>query len=91
VDPFHAGRRLAQLSTGTGVDNIDYLDSRQLLFVAAGNAAKLTIAKVSDTGDLSQVASVATVPGARTVVVDASGAAYVIDPVHGQVLRAPAP
>jgi DNA-binding beta-propeller fold protein YncE len=86
-----AGRRLAQLDTGAGVDNIDYLDARRLLYVAAGKAARLSIAKVSDNGGLQLAASVPTASGARTVVADANGAAYLIDPEQGRVLSVSPP
>jgi hypothetical protein len=90
LDQAHAGARVARLATGEGVDNIDYLESRQLVYVVAGKAEKLTVAHVQD-GGLKLVATVPTAPGTRTVVADAQGAAYIIDPARGQLLVAPPP
>ncbi|HEY3451903.1 MAG TPA: hypothetical protein VGK67_36430 [Myxococcales bacterium] len=91
LDLAHAGTRLSRLDTGAGVDNIDYLESRRLLYVAAGKAARLTVAQVGDDGSLRPVVSVPTSAGARTVVVDASGASYLVDPAQGRVLRVASP
>ena len=61
-----------------------------LVYVVAGKAEKLTVAHVQD-GGLKLVATVPTAPGTRTVVADAQGAAYIIDPARGQLLVAPPP
>jgi hypothetical protein len=80
------GKLLSQHETGAGVDNIDYLPSRHWLFAAAGKAAKLTIADVNDRGSLSGIAVVDTTPGARVVVAEANGNAYLADSANGRVL-----
>lgn len=86
LDARGDGAVLSSLTAGPGVDNIDYLGSRRRLYVAAGKAARLTVAEVSDKGILAEVASVPTVAGARVVVVAADGMAVVGDPAHGGVL-----
>jgi DNA-binding beta-propeller fold protein YncE len=86
LDAGHAGALLSRLDTGDGVDNIDYLGSRQLLYAAAGKAAVLTVARVDDGGQLTVLATSPTAPGARVVVADEQGVAYVGDPARGQVL-----
>lgn len=80
------GGLLASLTVGAGVDNIDYLDLTHRLYVAAGKASRLSVAEVGDKGDLTLLASVATVPGARVVVVATDGTAVVGDPTRGGVL-----
>ena len=86
LDTAHDGALLSRLDTGAGVDNIDYLEARQLLYVAAGKAARLTIAQVGDKGAVETVATVVTSEGARTVVADRDGNAVVGDPAQGRVL-----
>ncbi len=85
LDLNHGGAKLARLETGEGVDNIDYLESRRLVFAAAGKAGRMTVAR-ADAGRFSVVATAPLANGARSVVVDARGGAYAVDPAHGQVL-----
>jgi len=86
LDAAHGGALLSTLETGAGVDNIDYLDARQSLYVAAGKSARLTIAHVDDRGALKALATVPTAEGSRVVVVAGDGTAIVGDPNHGAVL-----
>jgi DNA-binding beta-propeller fold protein YncE len=84
--PDGGGSLLSSLTVGAGVDNIDYLDATGRLYVAAGKASRLSVAEVGSKGQLVQVASTPTAPGARVVVVAADGTAVVGDPTHGGVL-----
>ncbi len=77
---------LGTLATGPGVDNIDYLDASQTLYVAAGKTARLTLVGVDDRGKLRAKASAHTALGARVVVAAGDGTAEVGDPSHGAVL-----
>jgi hypothetical protein len=86
LDGARNGAKLAVLDIGSGVDNIDWLEARQLLYVAAGKTAKLTVVHVDDSGQLSVVARGATGDGARNAVADASGNAYVVDRGHARLL-----
>ncbi len=86
LDPAHDGKLLSALPTGAGVDNIDYLASQRTLYVAAGKAARLTVAHVENDGRLVSLGSTPTAPGGRVVVVTADGTAVVGDPTHGGVL-----
>ena len=86
LDAAHDGAELSKLDTGAGVDNIDYLPARGLVYVAAGKAATLTVAHVDDKGLLTVVARAPTSEGARVVVADQSGIAYVADPAGGRLL-----
>lgn len=89
LDAGHDGALLGKLDTGAGVDNLDYLDGKRLLFVAAGKAGKLTVAKLDDKGRLTVVASGATSDGARNAVADANGIAYVADSQTARLLILP--
>lgn len=86
LDAGHDGRILARLDTGAGVDNIDYVASRHDLYVAAGRAAKLTVAWLDDHGTLTAVASVETAAGARNAVATEDGVAYVTHSAEGRLL-----
>ena len=80
------GRILSKLDTGAGVDNIDYLPGRRLLYVAAAGAATLTVAHLDEPGILKQFAATATTAGARNAVVTDDGVAYVADGPDGKIL-----
>ncbi len=87
LDIAHDGRVLGSLMTGAGVDNIDYSEEDQLLYVAAATAAKLTIAKVDDHGAMSALATVPTTAGVRSVIAAGHERAYLIDPIGGRILK----
>jgi hypothetical protein len=93
LDGAHDGAVLGSLDTGGGLDNIDYVADKGLLYAAAGKAARLTVAKVGEHGQLTVFASGETAQGARNAVADSSGNIYVADPqgAHLLVLRAPEP
>jgi DNA-binding beta-propeller fold protein YncE len=91
LDGHHGGALLGTVPTGGGVDNIDWLAARRLLYVAAGKDAKLTIVRVDPAGHPVSVATALTAEGARNAVADPSGNAYVADPRHGGVLRVESP
>jgi len=80
------GSQLAKLDTGAGVDNIDWLQARQLLYVAAGKSARLTVAHVDDSGQPSVVATGATPDGTRNAVADGNGAVYAVDRANARLL-----
>src|ERR1022692_2600157 len=79
LDLAHDGRVVSRLKTGAGVDNLDFFPPRNLLYVASGKDAKLTIIRVEDQGTLTIVVVVPTADGARNPVVDGTGTAYVAD------------
>jgi hypothetical protein len=86
LDGSRDGAKVATLDTGAGVDNIDWLASQRLLFVAAGKVARLTVARIDEKGQPSVVATGTSVDGARNGVADANGNAYVADPVNARLL-----
>jgi hypothetical protein len=87
LDPAHEGRVAGSISTGAGVDNIDYAEDTGLLYAAAADAAQLTIARIDDHGVPTSLARVQTRKGARSVVAGRSGCAYLIDPLGGSILK----
>jgi hypothetical protein len=92
LDVAHNGNVLSKMDTGAGVDNIDYLEGKGQLYVAAGKAAVLSVFQVDDKGALTLAGSGPTTQGGRTAVVDGDGTAYVIDPSQGGIMVvSPAP
>lgn len=87
LDTAHDGRVVGSLSTGAGLDNIDYSEDQGLLYAAAAKAAELTIARIDNRGKPTTVAVIPTVEGARSVVAGANGCAYLIDPFAGRILK----
>jgi DNA-binding beta-propeller fold protein YncE len=86
LDASHDGAVLASAPIGQGIDNIDYVEGRRELYVAAGRAARLAVLRVADDGTLATVATAETARGARVVVADANGTAFVGDPKGGRLL-----
>jgi DNA-binding beta-propeller fold protein YncE len=89
LDAGHDGKELSAIDTGRGVDNIDYLEARHDLYVAAARAGILTIVSVDSSGKLKSVAVLPTAPGARNAVVTDDGTAYVTDSAEGKLLVLP--
>lgn len=87
LDGAHDGRMIGSIPTGAGVDNIDYDEANGLLYVAAAEAAQLTVARVEADGKLTALAVVPTAKGARSVVAAPDGRAYLIDPLGGRILK----
>jgi len=86
LDAGHGGTRLGSLDTGAGLDNIEYAPETGLLYAAAGKAARLTIARVTASGELEPVATGATSAGARNAVADESGNVYVAESAGARLL-----
>ena len=89
LDGARAGTKLSSFDTGPGVDNIDWLEGKGLLFAAAGKGATLTVARIDDSGQASVVAQSASTQGARNAVADGAGSAYAADPVSARLLVFP--
>jgi len=86
LDVAHGGKVVGRITTGGGVDNIDYHAGKRLLYVASPRDGTLTIARVSDAGALTVVATLPTAKGARNPVVDGRGTAYVADTPAGRLI-----
>ena len=76
LDAGHDGAVLSKVDTGDGVDDMSYVPATHLLYVAAARAAKLTIARVDEKGQLSIVAQVPTREGVRNAVATKDGTVY---------------
>jgi DNA-binding beta-propeller fold protein YncE len=91
LDLAHDGKQVGRLKTAGGVDNIDYLPAKKLVFVASGGDAQLHIAKLADGGAITEVATAPTGKGARVVVAAPDGTAYVADSMGGKIWVVKAP
>jgi DNA-binding beta-propeller fold protein YncE len=91
LDGARDGATIATIDTGEGIDNIDWLGSRRLIYGAAAGAGTLTIAHVGDDGKPVLVSRSPSALRARNAVVDEVGNAYVVDPVRGELVVLPAP
>jgi DNA-binding beta-propeller fold protein YncE len=81
-----SGRVLGRLSTGNGIDIIDYSPSLGHLYLPGGKSGTLGIVGVESTGALTLLAEVPIPTGSHCVAADASGHAYVCDPKGGRIL-----
>ena len=79
------GARKGRIEAGDGVDNIDYLPSKRLVYASAGRSEKLTIAHLEDDGSLKAVSSTTVGKGCRVVVTTKDGTAYAADSAGGQL------
>jgi hypothetical protein len=86
LDATANGALLGKLDTGAGVDNIDFEATTRRLYVAAGKAARLTVAQVGEHGSFSVITTVDTRDGARNAVVDTLGNAYIADAAGASLL-----
>jgi DNA-binding beta-propeller fold protein YncE len=94
LDGGHGGQNLASIDTGAGVDNIDWLDSDHLLYVASARSARVAAFRIDDRGQPTAALLGESVQGARNGVVDAKGNVYVADPANARLLafvRSPRP
>jgi len=80
------GRLLSKLSTGNGIDIIDYSPSLGHLYLPGGKSGTMGIAEVASTGALTLLSEVPIPNGSHCVAVDSSGHAYVCDPKGGRIL-----
>jgi DNA-binding beta-propeller fold protein YncE len=87
LDIAHGGKVTDSITTGPGLDNIDYAPERNLLYAAASQAATLTVAEVDAHGKFHLVSTIPTVKGVRGVVAANGETAYLIDPAEGQILK----
>jgi len=86
LDLAQNGKKVAEASTGNGVDIIAYAPSLGHLYAPGGDSATLTILGVGAGGKLDTLGSVAVASGSHCVATDDAGHAYVCDPTHGALL-----
>lgn len=79
------GAKKGKLEVGEGVDNIDYLPGKRLLYASAGRSEKLTVAHLEDDGSLKAMTTSPVGKGCRVVVATKDGAAYAADSAGGQL------
>jgi DNA-binding beta-propeller fold protein YncE len=84
LDIDHDGAILSKIDGVSGVDDIQYLPAKHLLFVGAARAAKLTILHADESGHLSVVVEVPTHEGARNAVLDKNGTLYM---AHSKIAK----
>jgi len=80
------GRVTGRISTGGGVDNLDYDPRTGLVYVASAADGVLTFARLDAKGALAVVGKATTAPGARNAVIDVQGTAYVPDSARGRMI-----
>jgi DNA-binding beta-propeller fold protein YncE len=84
LDASHDGAQLGKLETGAGLDNIDVVGAA--VYAASGKAARLTVAKIDERGQLTVIARADTSEGARNAVADERGGVYVADSLGARIL-----
>ncbi len=87
LDVRHGGKVIDSVTTGAGLDDIDFSAEQKVLYAAASVTATLTIAEVSDDGKFQVKALVPTAKEARGVIAAKGKTAYLIDPAEGRILK----
>jgi len=87
LDIRHGGKVTDSVTTGGGLDDIDFSAEQKVLYAAASVTATLTIAEVSDDGKFHVRALLPTAREARGVIAAKGKTAYLIDPAEGRILK----
>src|SRR5438034_1048241 len=88
VDPS-TGKVVAPIKNGTRVDALGWDPSKKLIYIPNGGEGNVTVVHQDSPDKYTEVATVATFPGAKTIAVDpATHNAYLFQPERGP---APAP
>ncbi len=83
VDPA-SGKVVATIANGRGVDALGWDPSEKLLYIPAGRDGNVTIARQDGPDSYTVVATVTTMPGAKTISVDpVKHVAYLFQPEYG--------
>ena len=90
LDVAKDGAQLSKLEVGDGLDAVDWIPGKRLVFAAAGRAEKMVVASLPASGTLSEVSTISTAKGARNAVASADGTAFVADGPAGRILMVPA-
>jgi hypothetical protein len=86
LDVAHGGQPLGMVSSGAGVDVIDYSPLLRHVYAPGAKSETMAIVGVDASGALSVLGTTATVPDAHCVTADHRGNAYICDPENGQLL-----
>jgi DNA-binding beta-propeller fold protein YncE len=90
VDP-KSGKVVATITNGDGVDALGWDPSEKLIYIPAGRDGNVTVVRQDGPDQYTMVATVATMPGAKTIAVDpVTHVAYLFQPEYGPA-PAPAP
>jgi hypothetical protein len=83
VDPA-TGKVVATIANGDGVDALGWDASEKLIYIPAGRSGNVTVARQDGPDKYTVVATVATMPGAKTITVDpVRHIAYLFQPEYG--------
>jgi DNA-binding beta-propeller fold protein YncE len=86
LDLPHGGKVVSHEPAGEGLAHIAYVTGLHKLFAGAGNDARLTEFAVTEDGKLVATRTSPTVRGAKVVVADSNGNAFVADP-KGRIIE----
>jgi hypothetical protein len=86
LDVAHDGKALSTLTSGNGVDIVDYDPERGHVYFPGATSATTAILGVSAKGELTLLGTVPTARGAHGVVCDRNGHAFVADSGKGALL-----
>jgi DNA-binding beta-propeller fold protein YncE len=89
LDVAKDGAQISKLDVGDGLDAVDWVASKRLVFAAAGRAQKMVVASLPANGTLAEVTTVSTSKGARNAVASSDGTAFVADGPAGRILMVP--
>jgi len=79
-----SGKVVATIANGDGVDALGWDGAEHLVYVPAGRAGTVTVARQDGPDQYTVVATVPTVPGAKTIAVDpVMHVAYLFQPEYG--------
>jgi DNA-binding beta-propeller fold protein YncE len=85
------GKVVASIPNGTRVDALGWDPGQKLIYIPNGGEGNVTVVHQDSADKYSVVATVATVPGAKTITVDpATHNAYLFQPERGPAPAAPA-
>jgi len=87
LDLKQNGKQVSTLSTGAGVDLIDYNPGLSHLYITSGKSATLSVLGVSPKGELSLLGVGQAANRAHCVAGDDQNNIWVCDPKQGQLLR----
>lgn len=87
LDIRRGGKVIDSVTSGAGLDDIDFSVEQKVLYAAAAVTATLTVAEVSNDGKFHVKALVPTAKGARGVIAARGKTVYLIDPAEGRILK----
>jgi len=86
------GKVIATIANGDGVDALGWDPSQKLIYIPAGRDGNVTVVHQDSPDKYTVVATVQTVPGAKTITVDpATHTAYLFQPEYGPAPAGAAP